>query len=121
MIDICSISINNYLSLNEIIEGDIIIKPKQIIKVRSIEQDFLNEDIYTVNGSIPFCSLKPIIITEEWLVELSFTYDTTYGDWVQYKDKGGITLMREDNLWRINGDRLIEYVHQLQNLIKIYG
>lgn len=121
MLKLNSISIGNYLSIKEFKINEYVSKSKFIIRVRDIEQDFLNLRLYTING-YPLTLVYPIYITEEWLKELSFTFDENYNEWFQYPDKSGLSIERDDYdpmVWRVSSNIKIEYIHQLQNIINM--
>lgn len=121
MINIGSISIGDYLACKEIEVDDYAKLDKKIIKVARIEFDYLNDKLYLING-IPFSELSPIYITEDWLKELSFTRDPSWNEWFQYPDKSGISIYRDDyqaNMWVISSNIKIEFIHQLQNIMRL--
>jgi hypothetical protein len=88
--------------------------------VKSILQDghikiYGNKSFFIVEGITP--CLKPIPLTEEWLVKFGFKAIDTYDDNHYYLESINLCLDRSFQPFGIGEYTLtFEYVHQLQNL-----
>lgn len=103
------------MKANEIRSGNIV----ECFGVREIEY-LVKEGVHFKDGNgASFYSLKPIPLTEEWLVKFGFEKLEDVGfkhdnvDFVLYGSEGEYSFCTNEG-WDIN-DR-IKYVHQLQNL-----
>jgi len=79
-----------------------------------------NEEIFnSTTGEIPLTSIKPIPLTEEWL--LKFGFDLKKGTKYFHKEFNRLYLDISNPIYKhlgnVNGNlKEVEYVHQLQNL-----
>lgn len=67
--------------------------------------------------------LKPIELTEEWLIKFGFIYHESFKHWVINWGSNGVEFLRFDENYKMFSFQLgkgkykvIQYVHQLQNL-----
>tara|TARA_R110002167_G_C12288573_1_gene615858 strand:- start:203 stop:562 length:360 start_codon:yes stop_codon:yes gene_type:complete len=58
--------------------------------------------------------IKPIPLTEEWLLKFGFEENTT--SWTNYKTRPCVKIGKQGKYLYYNGGSRIVYVHQLQNL-----
>lgn len=95
----------------------------EVIKIISISQNAVR----TNRGTLPYNCLHPIPLTEEWLVKFGFerTEDEIHGEitwdyqrdidshecWAEWNERGQLEGVIVDCV-----NRLIKYVHELQNL-----
>ena len=83
----------------------------QEIEIEKIEKNYIN--------NFDIKSIKPIPITEEWLLKFRFKH-SGYGFFIHLKNRFEIEFNRNENTFTLNfiTGELIEYkyVHQLQNL-----
>ena len=102
--------IGNYI--NEDILGDSIIS--------SIHKNFIEvgigHNIGAMTYTLNYTSIKPIQLTEEWLLDFGFEKDEL-GWFFKENDYCSFGLFFKDNEWLFYiSDTKIKYVHQLQNL-----
>jgi hypothetical protein len=79
-------------------------------------------DVYSLKlGETPLARIKPIPLTEEWLIKFGFEEDGINWYWFNTKDRFtdyGYAYNTKTNIIEFNECELIgiRYVHQLQNL-----
>lgn len=106
--------IQKEVEIDEYLKGE-----SRVIKVDSIYFDAIDPSLYLVNGH-PCEFYNPILITEEWLMELGFNYSYEFDEWFENPDDSGFMMVRnyETGKWS-NGSVDILYIHELQNLYKM--
>jgi hypothetical protein len=80
-------------------------------------------DVYSSKlGETPLARIKPIPLTEEWLVKFGFEKfknPNNTPNWIWFINKHSWVLQsfeKQNEFYQLNGIKPINYIHQLQNL-----
>lgn len=103
------------LKANELRSGNYVLDiDNDILSISEITKDYVTFD--KCNLKSRYSKIKPIPLTEEWLLKFGFIQDT--GEPERFFNDI-ISLTKYKNAWTIeynNNDFVFEYVHELQNL-----
>jgi hypothetical protein len=84
------------------------------IKEKTVRVLYLRSDTgKNHNSIIEIVRIKPIPLTEEWLLKFGFE---KYDDMILYWELDDVTIWEEKGKYQFFSDKNIKYVHQLQNL-----
>lgn len=99
--------------------GNLVKYEDRVFRIHSLAEELPTLDTVEFGiGVVDWNNLKPIELTEEWLINLGFEQDTDIG-YRWYHINGSLAYDLDDNCIRIDdtwefGKR--QYVHELQNL-----
>jgi len=110
------------MKANELRLGNYFVDSKgRLCEVEEISKHFIDCNITAIDSAITSFPIRPIPLTEEWLLKFGFT--KIYNGHLNYvKEFGGLNAYGEWEDGKLIGvsveciHLLIKYVHQLQNL-----
>lgn len=117
------------LRIGNVLGGSVSIVPDKAVTFKGLVAGILKDKVLMGDGiSTPYEYLKPIPLSEYWLLKAGFEYDGTYWRFPLYDINKPLinvsTLLLDsedrvliaDNQYGLIIARSIQYVHQLQNL-----
>lgn len=110
------------MKANELRIGNLVIYDDEVVEIGEIT----HQGAYKILGGcervtskmwMPYKIIKPIPLTEEWLIKFGFEKGGNWfdeGGMIELKEKEDAYVMLEDSYYHCSQD--LFYVHQLQNL-----